>query len=1664
MAQLAGRSGNLYLFTEGSVGVIIDSSINVIVASGSMDIMSASHEWEPVRGDEFQSDLADLGVLSMTASITASTGRMYTIPSGVKAEAKKSLEWHKKYNRGGTSVGLNTARTLAAGGQIGIHKVRHIAKYFPRHEVDKKGKGWSPKEDGFPSKGRIAWALWGGDAAWRWAQAIVEREDKKPVTAAGVYEFDKPNHYIELEDFEKSLKEQEVVAPEFLARVRLDGSGIDRLYKIDSDSHVYVWDDGDWDSLGFPSGDIWAYDRALDDPYDNVETSHLMIDPDSAIIIAAHLHECPFKNVTIDEIDSHESELAVEAVFAEDWDFVDQTITAAAPAGADTVPSSDNQYTGEERSQNASKQVRDATGKFTSMGAPVTVGGDPRGTGTVTAMNSANGTADVKLKNGQTVTVPGKILQPGSYTATIPGQPVQVEPVDVTGILGEPRMPVGKAGAQLPGTLPAMTDDSLKQVLGNFSAWVKSERDSFRANPSPKDVAVQGKNSTDIGDAGRAYEKKADAKFDTNPYGNPLLNKWLHEKDKRSGTNNAIWYSPVVPMRAAGDSQVAEPEKVTPAKPGQAPTQVTPENSDVAPIYLAVVDQDDPQAVLSLVSLVPSSNSSTKPATFVRKDGKWVPDAQTLADLQSATPPPVVPLDDATLQDVIKQVDEATAVTASLIMSVLFGPTLVAAGGADRNRGNAEKLREYWTHGEGAAKIRWGTGGDWKRCVRHLSKYLGVRAKGYCQLRHKDALGFYTSTHAKMDRKAKHAASAIEQFADLVAESQDAEATPAFTKVTENEMAQPIHDIIEEPDDSYDDDWEPDEEIVLFLKNLDQANDILFSLVAAGGIDRSHGDAEQLRRYWTIGEGGAKIKWGVEGDWKRCVRHLGKYLGIRAKGYCALRHKEMNGVWPGSQQEHHGHFSLKDFDEIYELRQLHAQVEDAFEQNGLIADGTVAESGSGFYIPLVIPEGQESGDGRIFKKDAITMRDLPLPLMWQIKTGAGHDGSVVVGRIDKMEHTEDGIANAYGVFDSGAFGREAERLVRNGFLRGVSADMDKFEAEEEVPTENSEGEIKKNKIVINKARVMGVTIVPKPAFQECTINLLDGEGNPQEDKMITDGVYVDEMDPTEASALVACGIVAGVAPTNPPKEWFNNPALKEPTPLTVTDDGRVFGHIAAWHVDHIGMAFGTRPPRSRSNYAYFHTGVVRTEDGSDVPVGQITLAGGHADITASAAEAVKHYDDTASAVIDCHAGEDAYGIWVAGALRPGCSPEQVRALRASAPSGDWRPIKGSLELVAVCQVNVPGFPVARARVASGQVMALVAAGASVLAKLKSDPVTELSTRLERLEKVETMSAMDEARARFNALKQELNIAPAVETLTADGMGMEAEEQEPLIVDVLEKLLSDVVSVYFRAHGYHWNVKGQDFAQYHELFSDIYEDIYGSIDPIAENIVKLGYDSPFNLGDFMAGRSIGDSDIDTANPHDMAYDLFIANNALIEELKMVFNVCTAANEQGIANFIAERIDHHQKWAWQLRASVIPEEFQTLSDEANEDEAEQFYAQAFSILADEGIIASGVPYDEAGYISEAVRAKAAEKGFALKDGSFPIRNASELKKAIHAYGRAKNKAAVRKHIIKRAEALGKSNLVPEGWTTASSQGITASVESMRARIEAITASAEGTTESE
>ncbi|MDN5918678.1 MAG: hypothetical protein L0I76_26880, partial [Pseudonocardia sp.] len=186
-------------------------------------------------------------------------------------------------------------------------------------------------------------------------------------------------------------------------------------------------------------------------------------------------------------------------------------------------------------------------------------------------------------------------------------------------------------------------------------------------------------------------------------------------------------------------------------------------------------------------------------------------------------------------------------------------------------------------------------------------------------------------------------------------------------------------------------------------------------------------------------------------------------------------------------------------------------------------------------------------------------------------------------------------------------------------------------------------------------------------------------------------------------------MVAAAIPAAPPAAWFAQRPFDGPTPLTFTADGQVYGHIADRAIPHIGLPGHRTAPRSPSRYRWYHTGQVRCDDDTLVATGRITMGAGHASLDASAEAATAHYDNTAAAVADVVAWDDEHGVAVAGAARPGTTPDQMRAAMASPPSGDWRVIGNDLEMVAALLVNVPGFPTPRAGIAaSGAVMARVA--------------------------------------------------------------------------------------------------------------------------------------------------------------------------------------------------------------------------------------------------------------------------------------------------------------------------------------------------------------------
>lgn len=333
-------------------------------------------------------------------------------------------------------------------------------------------------------------------------------------------------------------------------------------------------------------------------------------------------------------------------------------------------------------------------------------------------------------------------------------------------------------------------------------------------------------------------------------------------------------------------------------------------------------------------------------------------------------------------------------------------------------------------------------------------------------------------------------------------------------------------------------------------------------------------------------------------------------------------------------------------------------IEDAQDaiRSGEIIRLTKVDEDSGEFTMRLLVEQEPTIDGRYFTDKAVEWRELPLPLMMKkANTGDGHKESIAVGAISELWREGSEIWGR-GHFSATEDGQVARQLINEGVLNGVSADVGGASSEFEVDEESG------NRLQrITKGVVMGATVLPLQAFSEARI-----------------------------------AVTAGAYPVDPPKAWFSNPSLSKVTPITVTDEGQVFGHLASWDTCHVGIQGRCQqPPRSATDYAYFAHGQVKTAEGDSVQVGRITLGTGHAALSLGADATKEHYDDTGAAVADIAVGEDSYGIWFAGALRPDVTPEQVRTLRASGVSGDWRSVNHNLELMALLAVNTPGFPVPR---------------------------------------------------------------------------------------------------------------------------------------------------------------------------------------------------------------------------------------------------------------------------------------------------------------------------------------------------------------------------------
>lgn len=140
-----------------------------------------------------------------------------------------------------------------------------------------------------------------------------------------------------------------------------------------------------------------------------------------------------------------------------------------------------------------------------------------------------------------------------------------------------------------------------------------------------------------------------------------------------------------------------------------------------------------------------------------------------------------------------------------------------------------------------------------------------------------------------------------------------------------------------------------------------------------------------------------------------------------------------------------------------------------------------------------------------------------------------------------------------------------------------------------------------------------------------------------------------------------------------------------------------------------------------------------------------------------------------------------------------------------------------------------------------------------------------------------------------------------------------------LLDALKKAFATTHAFYIKSHGFHWNVIGNDFPQYHAFFEVIYSEVYGAVDTFAEHIRACGGYAPASYTELSRLSDIQD-ELGQPPALDMIQILYSDNQTVLNSLRAAYQAAEAAGEIGLSNFLQDRYDAHTKHAWQLRSTL------------------------------------------------------------------------------------------------------------------------------------------------
>lgn len=742
-----------------------------------------------------------------------------------------------------------------------------------------------------------------------------------------------------------------------------------------------------------------------------------------------------------------------------------------------------------------------------------------------------------------------------------------------------------------------------------------------------------------------------------------------------------------------------------------------------------------------------------------------------------------------------------------LVPNVLFD---YAAWAKERDvnepSGVGHQLREYWTHGPGAAKIRWGTDGSFDRCVRHLAKYV-TRPQGLCAEYHHAATGEWprggipsegeTSTFADaeayptvehdeeggempwhLEKRGEQfcvvkdadgstvachgdRGSAVAQVRALYASEPGAAANlnggcpPGHHKMPDG-SCMPGEDMDSYAGDAAAEPGTAPWNGVLTVEGLESGDGRMF---APGSLTW---DAPPLPLMWQKetshgGKSDVSVRVGsIDRVWREPDGGgRGDVNIIRGEGTLDLGNPD------GAEVFRRMHKKLMGGDSVDVDSVKNADVELVYPEPEPL--GEAAADGA----PVLAPSPFQQPELTVYHRGRIrgtTLVEFPAFTEARLQLT---DGDAVTAAADATFGVapKHDTATTDAPWDAGAARRNLPSPLPVTKANDVFAYVDTSQEQDgsvpksagvlphhEVSTDGSVGAANLTACssaigALHGAHGTGVSVPVaqrQAVYDHLAAHLRDAGRTPPPFSLVDRRI----------AALTAATSVIEVTDA-PPREWFDEPTDVDALgALTVTAAGRVYGWLAPAGVRH--RSFGHKAqyvPLGNVDYSRFLGGETIVADGGRVVTGNITLGCGHASTSygVDAQAAADHYDNACSIVATARVGESPRGVWIAGALMPGVEATQVRKMMACSLSGDWRPHldrPGWREFVAALLVPVPGFPMARVApsvtISEGQ---LVAAAVPVqLAALSGRPTHPVDHRAKALAVAARLGRDPESRA------------------------------------------------------------------------------------------------------------------------------------------------------------------------------------------------------------------------------------------------------------------------------------------------------------------------------